>query len=85
MDKLWKAARESGPYDPLKQFDIDWAQRSMTDLLTAYRFGVIDRIAAANSEKDMIIRIWRIIDTVFDNTGIIATRYRFLFLINYNI
>ncbi|KAI7859895.1 hypothetical protein BDC45DRAFT_530353 [Circinella umbellata] len=74
LDKLWKAARESGPYDPVKEFNVDWAQRSMIDLLTAYRFGVIDRITAANSEKDMIIRIWRVIDTVFDNTGIIVTR-----------
>ncbi|KAI9496365.1 hypothetical protein BDB00DRAFT_810188 [Zychaea mexicana] len=60
-----------------EQFDVDWAQRMMIDLLVSYHYKVLDRIAAINSEKDLIIRVWKAIDYAFDDTDMTATRNDF--------
>ncbi|KAI7854600.1 hypothetical protein BDC45DRAFT_507653 [Circinella umbellata] len=74
INDLLRTAWEAGPYYQDSQFDVQWAQRTMIDLLTAYKYNIIEQIATSNSEKDLITRIWRLIDTVFDNTSVIATR-----------
>ena len=70
-----KTAWKAGPYYQDSQFNVQWAQRTIIDLLTAYKHDFIAKIASNNSEKDIITRIWRMIDTVFDDTGITAIRY----------
>ena len=70
FDDLCKAVKQAGPYNEQTESDADWAQMSLRDLLRAYQYGIIKRIADRNSEKDIILRIWRMIDVVFDDIDV---------------
>ncbi|KAI8141482.1 hypothetical protein BJV82DRAFT_177720 [Fennellomyces sp. T-0311] len=74
FEDLCAAVRLAGPYNEVEESDADWAQLSLRDLLRCYRWGVIKSLADRNSEKDIILRVWRIIDTAFDNMSVHASR-----------
>ena len=40
----------------------DWAKRCILDILTAYRWGIVEKIGRHRKERDLIMRVWRSID-----------------------
>ncbi|KAI9024354.1 hypothetical protein CLU79DRAFT_102917 [Phycomyces nitens] len=76
LKKLWSIATEYGFHDPSTHFDEDWAQRSILEYISAYRWNVIQRLAARGSEMDFVVRIWSQLDKCFDNIHIETIRNR---------
>lgn len=59
----------------MNEFDACWSKRSILDVLTAYRFNVIKKIARYGKERDVIMRVWRAIDTAMDDLDVDVSRY----------
>ncbi|KAL0086166.1 hypothetical protein F4703DRAFT_1578780 [Phycomyces blakesleeanus] len=76
LKRLWSIAADHGFYDPLTHFDEDWAQRSIIEYISAYRWNVIQRLTARGSEMDFVVRIWSQLDKCFDNIAVETFRNR---------
>ncbi|KAI8141306.1 hypothetical protein BJV82DRAFT_182790 [Fennellomyces sp. T-0311] len=74
VDELWRVAKATQEFDPVVQFDLDWSQRAIVDLVSSYRWGVVSRVAATGLEKDIMVRFWRNLDLCFDNLSIETKR-----------
>ncbi|KAI8376899.1 hypothetical protein BD560DRAFT_445418 [Blakeslea trispora] len=61
-------------FDPYEEEEEEWVQRSLLDFHAMYRQNVIERVASRGSEKDLIIRLWRMFDTCFDSIGVETRR-----------
>ncbi|KAI9321699.1 hypothetical protein BX666DRAFT_2118460 [Dichotomocladium elegans] len=73
VDELWRTSQQR-IFDPVQQFDEDWSKRSITDLLSSYRWGVISRIEKTGLERDLVMRFWRCIDMCFDDIQVETKR-----------
>ncbi|KAG2219818.1 hypothetical protein INT45_001150 [Circinella minor] len=45
----------------------DWAKRSILDVVSAYRWDTVAATASRGAERDLIMLLWRSIDTSFQN------------------
>ncbi|KAI7860141.1 hypothetical protein BDC45DRAFT_564145 [Circinella umbellata] len=66
IDELRNIA-ENARFHATEEFDADWCRRCILDILCAYRWGVVKRIARHGKEKDLIMRVYRAIDLAFDD------------------
>ncbi|KAG2219259.1 hypothetical protein INT45_009867 [Circinella minor] len=66
MTVLWMIA-DSAHFDPVDEFDADWAKQCILDILNTYRWGIMEKIVRHGKERDLTMRLWRAIDISFDN------------------
>ncbi|KAI8142499.1 hypothetical protein BJV82DRAFT_669647 [Fennellomyces sp. T-0311] len=65
---------DNAHFDPVNEFDLNWAKCSILDLLSAYRWGTVVKTASSGGERDLIMLIRRCVDTAFQNIQVQTLR-----------
>ncbi|KAI7856382.1 hypothetical protein BDC45DRAFT_67160 [Circinella umbellata] len=66
VDAVYKEITKNGFYDPYQQFDEDWLQKTILEILSYYRWDVLKSVEKW-SEMDLVVRLWSLFDKAFDN------------------
>lgn len=70
VEEIWEKITSYGFFHPKKQFDEDWLQRTLLDILNWFRFDTLALFTDQPSEMDFIVQVWSIIDKCFQDIGI---------------